>query len=60
MKLPDALLCIDCSELFESPARQCPSCTSANCFPISRWINRDNSDPEVIDAVIEFQNLETA
>ena len=42
MNLRNALLCIDCDEVFtieESPGKfQCPSCASSVFMPISAWV----------------------
>lgn len=47
MNLNDALICLDCSELFQrsehsagKAVRHCPACASRNSFPIAPWLNR--------------------
>ena len=39
MKLREAMLCIDCEEVFAlNGSDQCPVCTSHAIFALSRWL----------------------
>ncbi len=59
MNLNDALLCMDCSELFSVSEKVCPACSGRTSFPIAPWLNRTklekvfyirgNASPQVSD-----------
>ena len=38
MKLTDTLVCLDCEELVSLARMRCPSCTSEQLIPLSRWV----------------------
>ena len=47
LNLKDALICIDCEEVFIPQGSRCnprcPSCASSVCVPLSSWIGTGNS-----------------
>jgi hypothetical protein len=47
LNLKDALICIDCEEVFILQGSRCnprcPACTSSVCVPVSAWIRTGNT-----------------
>lgn len=38
MRLNNAIVCLDCEEIFEPPIRRCPHCGSDQFKPLGAWI----------------------
>ena len=42
MKVVDALVCMDCEEVFEKSPHVCPTCGSTSTYPLRNWIELYN------------------
>lgn len=47
MKLTDAMLCLDCNEVFEG-CTACPRCLNKYSMSLSRVLNRKEPEREVV------------